>query len=98
MIVGEFVEKYIEHNSLIRLVYKKRSGHRLVLNDWNDVSMEHELLKEKGKFKDYFNNEVIGIASILVRGCYTEAINISIKEIDLITMRKHKLNKIIKDL
>jgi len=96
MKLHEFVEKFIEHNTLIRLVYKEKGGHRLVLNDWNDVSMEHELLKGEGKFKDYVNYDVLGVTDILVNGPYSEAVNIVIKEIDLITLRKIKINQIKK--
>lgn len=94
MKLDEFIEIYIEHNSLVRLLYKEKSGHRIVLDTWDDVSMEHEILKGKGKFKDYINYDVKGITSVLVGGPYSEAINIIIKDIDLITMRKIKLEQI----
>lgn len=74
-----FIKKFIEHNSLIRLVYKEKGGYKSVL-DWDEVSMEHEILKGKGKYKKYINNEVIGITSIMTIGHYPEAINIAIKE------------------
>jgi hypothetical protein len=84
MKLGEFIEKFIEHNSLIRLVYKDDSGyeHKTVLNDWDDVSMEHEILKGRSKNRHYIGNEVLGIASILVIGPYSDAINIVIEELE----------------
>lgn len=80
MILKEFIKKFVEPNTLIRLVYKQESGHRTVLNSWDDVSMEWEILKERGIYTDYVNREVIGITDILVNGHYKEAINISIKD------------------
>jgi hypothetical protein len=78
MKLKEFIENF-SHNNLIRLVYKYRGGHEIVLNDWNDVSMDHEILKGKGKNRHYVNNEVLGLASIYVTSSsYPEAINIVI--------------------
>jgi len=82
MKLGEFIEKFIEQNSLIRLVYKEKTGHKIVLNDWNDVSMEHEILKGTGKNRHFINNEVIGITDIVVNGHYSEAINIVIEKLE----------------
>jgi len=94
MKLTEFIEHFIEHNSLIRLLYKEKGGHKIVLNDWNEVSMEHEILNNKGKYKSFKNHKVLGIASILVPGPYSEAINIIIEEIDIKDVRKEKLNKL----
>ena len=96
MKLTEFIEQFIEHNSLIRLLYKEKGGHKIVLNDWNEVSMEHEILNNKGKYKSFKNHEVLGITSILAPGPYSEAINIVIKEIDIKDIRKEKLEKIHK--
>ena len=85
MKLGEFIEK-CSHNNLIRLVYKEKGGHRLVLEDWNDVSMDWEVNKQKGKFRHYVNNEVLGLASICFQPGsgirYSEAINIVIEELE----------------
>lgn len=81
MKLGEFIEKF-SHNNLIRLVYKHKGGHEIVLEEWNDVSMDHEILKGKGKNRHYINNEVLGLASILCDGHYSEAINIVIEKLD----------------
>lgn len=83
MKLKEFIENFIQPNSLIRLVYKIKGGHEIVGEDWNDVSMEHAILRQIGKFRHYANNEVIGIASILVTsGRYTESINIVIERLE----------------
>lgn len=80
MKLGEFIENF-SHNNLIRLVYKHEGGHKTVLKDWNEVSMDWEVNKGIGIFKDYVNSEVIGIAGIWMRhSSYPEAINIIIKE------------------
>ena len=85
MKLGEFIEKF-SHNNLIRLHYKEKGGNRLVLEDWNDVSMDWEVNKQKGKFRHYLNNEVLGLASIYSQPGkghhYPEAINIVIEELE----------------
>ena len=85
MKLGEFIEKF-SHNNLIRLHYKEKGGNRLVLEDWNDVSMDWEVNKQKGKFRHYVNNEVLGLASIYFQPGsgihYPEAINIVIEELE----------------
>src|SRR5574343_384602 len=85
MKLGEFIDKF-SHNNIIRLLYKSESGHETVLNDWNDVSMDWEINNQKGKFRHYINNEVIGLASIHFNTHtikqYTEAINIVIERIE----------------
>lgn len=82
MKLKEFVEKFIEPNSLVRLLYKTNDGHMIVGKDWNSVCMEHDILYQKGKFRHYINNEVIGIASILIYGPYSESINIVIEKLE----------------
>ena len=97
MTLKDFVKQYVEHNSLIRVVYKLPGGHKAVLNSWSEVSMDHELLKMKGKFARFANHEVIGVASILVAGNYADAINIVVKEITKDVERDLKLNKLLKN-
>lgn len=81
MKLGEFIKNF-SHNNLIRLLYKDKGGHKLVLDTWNDVSMDWEVNKAKGKNRHYINNEVLGLASILqTDGAYPEALNIVIKEL-----------------
>jgi hypothetical protein len=80
MILKEFIEEYIERNSMVRLLYKDKLGnHKIILNNWNEVSMEWEVVKGEGVYAPYNNHKVLCIASILVRGHYPEAINIVIE-------------------
>jgi len=80
MKLGKFIEQF-SHNNIIRLQYKEKGGYRLVAEDWNDVSMDWQVLKGQGIFRHYINNEVLGLATILQRsGSYTEALNIVIEE------------------
>lgn len=82
MTLGEFIKNF-SHNNIIRLLYKHKGGHRLVLNDWNEVSMDWEVNAAKGKNRHYINNKVLGLASILItNGHYPEALNIVIEELD----------------
>lgn len=94
MTLKDFVKQYVEHNSLIRVVYKLPGGHKAVLNSWSEVSMDHELLKMKGKFAKFANHEVIGVASILVAGNYGDAVNIVVKEIPEDVLRDNKLGEL----
>ena len=82
MTLGEFIKNF-SHNNLIRLVYKHEGGYRLVLDTWNDVSMDWEVNKAKEKNRHYINNQVLGLASILqTGGHYPEALNIIIEELE----------------
>ena len=85
MKLGEFIEKF-SHNNVIRLLYKDKGGHRVVLENWNDTSMDWEVNKAKGKFRHYINNEVLGLATIsFMPGDginHSEAVNIVIEELE----------------
>jgi hypothetical protein len=84
MTLGEFIKNF-SHNNIIRLHYKEPSGTGLVLRDWNNVSMDHEILKGKGKNRHYINNEVLGLTGINFGQGYThypEAINIVIERLE----------------
>lgn len=67
-------------------MYKNKGGHEVVLNDWNDVSMDHEILYGKGKNRHYIDNEVLGLVGIgFMPGQgyhYPEAINIVIERLE----------------
>jgi len=79
MKLKDFIEEFIEPNTLIRLLYKERGGHLTVSEDgWDIVSMEWEVLRGEGAFKNYADNEVIGITDIITESC-PEAVNITIK-------------------
>jgi len=83
MKLGEFIKQF-SHNNIVRLHYKIKGGHECVLEDWNDVSMDHEIVNGKGKNRHYINNEVLGLVGIYFRGGdthYPEAINIVIEKL-----------------
>ncbi len=81
MKLGEFIEKF-SHNNIIRLLHKDTIGYKTVLENWNEVSMDHQVLKGKSKNRHYIDNEVLGLACICVKGYYPEAINIVIEELE----------------
>jgi hypothetical protein len=82
MKLGEFIKQF-SHNNIIRLVYKAKGGHEIVLDTWDDVSMDWEVNQRRGKNRHYVNNEVLGLAGILMeKGRYTEAINIVIERLE----------------
>lgn len=84
MKLGEFIKNF-SHNNLIRLHYKDKGGTQLVLEDWNDVSMDWEVNYQRGKFRHYIDNEVLGLVGIYFSGKpshYPEALNIIIELLD----------------
>ena len=85
MTLGEFIKNF-SHNNIVRLHHKIKGGNQLVLEDWNDVSMDHEILNGKGKNRHYINNEVVCLVSICLRPelghRYPEAINIVIEPLE----------------
>jgi hypothetical protein len=96
MTLKEFIDEYIERNSMVRVLYKDNPGsYRILLNDWDEVSMEWEIVKGQGRYAPYINHKVIGIACISVTGHYSEAINIVIEEVPLHILREQKLQTIL---
>jgi hypothetical protein len=57
-----------------------------VLEEWNDVSMDHEILNSSGKNRHYIDNEVLGLTTICFSPGeghhYPEALNIVIEELE----------------
>ena len=82
MKLGEFIENF-SHNNIVRLHYKIKGGHECVLESYDDVSMDHEILNGKGPNRHYINNEVLGVVGILITsGHYSDAINIVIERLE----------------
>ena len=84
MKLGEFIKKF-SHNNMIRLHYKEKGGNRIVLDEWDDVSMDHEIVNGKGKNRHYVDNEVLGLVGIYFQSGHThypDAINIVIEELE----------------
>ncbi len=85
MKLGEFIKNF-SHNNIVRLHYRIKGGSQCVLDDWNDVSMDHEIVNGKGKNRHYINNEVLGMTTILFHPGsgihYPEALNIVIEKLE----------------
>ncbi len=95
MTLGEFIKNF-SHNNIVRLHYKIKGGNQCVLEDWNDVSMDHEILKGKGKNRHYINNEVLGMTTIHFQpghNHYPEALNIVIEELENQPMIEETINE-----
>lgn len=95
MTLKEFINEYVEGNSLVRVLYKNPGGHKTVLNDWDIVAMDWEIVRGQGPYSPYINHKVLGVASILTGGPYPESINIVIEEIPLDELRENKLKTIL---
>lgn len=83
MTLGEFIKQFSTTNNLIRLVYKHDFGYEPICGLWSEVCMDHEVLAQKGCFRHFVNNNVIGIVSVYISGSsYPEAINIIIERLE----------------
>ena len=85
MKLGEFIKQF-SHNNVIRLWYEIKGGHEIVLDTFNDVSMDWEVNKQKGKYRHYVDNEVLGLTTCLFNHKsgvhHTDAINIVIERLE----------------
>lgn len=81
MILNEFIKKYITANSIVRLVTRTDGGYSPISkgNDWTDVSMEWEILKDIGIYKGMGKREVLGTVSFDDHRVNSSAINIVIE-------------------
>lgn len=76
MKLQNFIKKYTEPNSLIRLWKRTTSGYEVIVPF---VGMNWTVTKPNTTFYSYRNNTVVGIASILINDNYPETINIVIE-------------------
>ena len=73
MKIKEFIPKFVEHNTLIRLWYKIKGGHEEVIKG-DKPMMEHQLVNS-----EYANKKIIGVTDILYKNShYVEAVNLVI--------------------
>ena len=69
-----FIRKYVEPNTLIRLQYKTKGGHRTVFDDDSAIMSHHLVDCAIG------DSSVIGVTDIAYpKSHYPEAVNITIK-------------------
>lgn len=81
MKLKEFVEQFVEGNSIVRLWHPISGGHhRIVGEDMNVVDMAWKIVSGEGVYSNLVDSEVIGLTSILVGGPYSEAVNLVIEE------------------
>ena len=82
MILKEFIEQFVEKNTLIRLWFKVSWGHNAVVSGIEDVvAMEWATLKGEGPYGEYLDHEIIGVTDILIIDtAHPDAVNIVIKE------------------
>jgi len=81
MKLGEFIKNF-SYNNLIRLHYKSDGGHICVLDSFDEVSMDWEVLRGVDKNRHYIDNEVLGLIGIYHNGRYPDAINIVIEKLE----------------
>ena len=78
MILKDFIEEFVEPNTLIRLWKKIKGGHQPLFDSTDMVEMEWRIKKGEGIYKGLEDSPVVGVTDILVKGNYTEAVNIVI--------------------
>lgn len=77
MKVSEFIEKFVSHNTLIRLWYRNEddNNHLYEVNGEDKPMMEHQILKTI-----FADKEVVYVTDILYPNSpYIEAVNLVIK-------------------
>lgn len=73
MKLKEFIENFVEPNTLIRLHYKIQGGHE-------EVCGEKPQMEWKLKVGEYADREVVGVTDIVyLKSHYTEAVNLTIQ-------------------
>lgn len=78
MTLREFIEKFVIHNSIVRLWYEIKSGYKMIHDGEKEVSMDWEVLDGKSFLSKYLENIVVGVTDIVCDE-YKEAVNIIIK-------------------
>lgn len=78
MILKDFITNYVDHNAMVRLWKDVQGGHSALYHT-NYVEMAHEIISGEGQMSIFLDYPVKHIVCILVRGPYSEAINIVIK-------------------
>lgn len=76
MTLREFVEKFVCHNTIIRLWKPIKGGHKMLVKEGNSVCMEWALLRDETWQSSYNDCKVIGVTDIVVDDFYREAVNI----------------------
>lgn len=78
MKLREFIERFVIRNTVVRLWYEIKSGHKMLHDGEKEVSMEWEVLDGKSFLSKYLENIVVGVTDIVCDE-YREAVNIVIK-------------------
>jgi hypothetical protein len=101
MLLGEFI-KLFSHNNIVRLLYRSGGGYIPVLESWDDVSMDHQILKGEGKYRHYIDNEVLELKSVSFSyGAgstrYPQALNIVIQKLEYQPSIEERFHEILHD-
>ena len=78
MILKDFIEEFVRPNTLIRLWKETKGGHQPLFDPKDLVEMEWRIKRGEGIYKGLEDSPVVGVTDILVKGNYTEAVNIVI--------------------
>lgn len=71
MKLQEFIDKHVEHNTMVRLWTKLNNSHGMVEDDINKVYMNHDIRKTI-----YGDWDFLYVTNVLCNGAYTESINL----------------------
>lgn len=78
MTLKEFIEKFVVHNTVVRLWNEKGQTYQMIHDGDKEVSMEWEVIDGKSFLSKYLENKVIGVTDIVCNE-YPEAVNIVIE-------------------
>lgn len=78
MTLKEFIEKFVVHNTVVRLWNEKGQTYQMIHDGNKEVYMESEVLDGKSFLSKYLENKVIGVTDIVCNE-YPEAVNIVIE-------------------
>lgn len=79
MTLKEFMEKFVIHNTVIRLWTEKGKIYEMIHDGEKEVSMEWETLDGKSFQSKYLSNKVVGVTDMVCNE-YAEAVNIVIEK------------------
>lgn len=78
MKLKDFIEKFVAHNTVVRLWREKGHTYQMIHDGEKEVSMEWEVLDGKSFLSKYLESKVVCVTDIVCNK-YPEAVNIVIE-------------------
>lgn len=78
MKLKDFIEKFVAHNTVVRLWHEKGHTYQMIHDGEKEVSMEWEVIGGKSFLSKYLESKVVCVTDIVCNK-YPEAVNIVIE-------------------